>query len=200
MISRDLAPCIASTIPRECDFQESVEYRDADDMIQQLNALLAKPVGFPQIPDPGKDCHLFQAKPGYRHQQYVLCPEQDCEWLVYMSDQSMSMVEALGVQDRPLWQKRMQDYNDWQQKINKGSKTSKESSSSTRPTTCSRGSSKRGQPVPVDISKRTNPEEKGLPWRDLGELNVDKDYLYPSDMTIECPVEKADQRYLQSSR
>ena len=36
-----LTPCIASTIPRECDFQESREYRDADDMIRQLNDLLA---------------------------------------------------------------------------------------------------------------------------------------------------------------
>ena len=95
-------------------------------MIQQLNGLLAKPVGFPQIPDPRKDCHLSQANPGERHQQYVLCPEQDCEWLVYMSDQNTSMIEALDVQDHPLWKQRMQDYHDWQQKINKGSKTSKE--------------------------------------------------------------------------
>ena len=125
--------------------------------------ILAKPVGFPQIPDPRKDCHLFQANPGERHQQYVLCPEQDYEWLVYMSDQNTSMIEALDVQDHPLWKQRMQEYHDWQQKINKGSKMSKESwtwqegTSSKWPTT-SKGSSKPGQSVPVDISKRTNPE------------------------------------------
>ena len=179
--------------------QEVVQFRDANDMIQQLNGILAKPVGFPQISDPRKDCHLFQANPGECHQQYVLCPEQDCEWLVYMSDQNTSMIEALDVQDHPLWNQRMQDYHDWQQKINKGSKTSKESwtwqegTSSKWPTSSSRGSSKRGQSVPVDISKRTNPEEKGLPWRDLGELNVDMDYLYPSDTVIPCPVEKSEQ-------
>ena len=98
-----LTPCIASTIPRECDFQESMEFQDVNDMIRQLNGLLAKPVGFPQIPDPRKDCHLFQTKPGERHQQHVLCPEQDCECLVYMSDQNTSMVEALGIQEHPLW-------------------------------------------------------------------------------------------------
>ena len=196
-----LTPCIAPKIPRECDLQEVVQFQDANDMIQQLNGILAKPVGFPQIPDPRKDCHLFQANPGERHQQYVLCPEQDCEWLVYMSDQNTSMIEALDVQEHPLWKQRMQDYHDWQQKINKGSKTSKESwtwqegTSSKWPTSSRRGSSKRGQSVPVDIldSKRTNQEEKGLPWNDLGELNVDKDYLYPSDTVIPCPVEKEDQ-------
>ena len=36
---------------------------------------------------------------------------------------------------------------------------------------------KRGQSVPVGPSKRTKPEEKSLPWRDLGETNVSKDYL-----------------------
>ena len=61
------------------------------------------------------------------------------------------------------------------------------------PTSSNKGSSKRGQSVPVDISKRTNPEEKGLTWRDLGELSVDMDYLYPSDTVIPCPVEKAEQ-------
>ena len=109
------------------------------------------------------------------------------------------MVEALGIQDHPLWAKRVQDYYGWQKKTNKGSKTSKQSwtweegSSSKWSTTSTRGSSKHGQSVPVDISKRTDPEEKGLPWRDLGEINVDKDYLYPDGTAIPCPLEKADQ-------
>ena len=77
-------------------------------------------------------------------------------------------------------QKRVQDYYGWQKKTNKGSKTSKDSwvweegSSSRWSTTSTRGSSKRGQSVPVDPSKRTNLEEKGLPWRDLGEINVEQ--------------------------
>ena len=35
--------------------------------------------------------------------------------------------------------------------------------------------------------------EKGLPWRDLGEIDVRKDYLYPDDAVIPCPVEKVEQ-------
>ena len=42
----------------------------------------------------------------------VICPEQECEWLVYMSDLDACMVEALGVIDHPLWQQRVQEYND----------------------------------------------------------------------------------------
>ena len=197
-----LTPCVASTIPRDCDLHESAEFTDATDMIQQLNGFLAKRDGFPAIPTPRKDCHTFYAKPGERHKQCVICPEQDCEWLVYMSDQNTSMVEALGrlgIQDHPLWAQRVQDYYDWQKKTNKGSKTSKDSwtweegSSSKWSTTSTRGSSKRGQSVPVDPSKRTNPEEKGVPWQDLGEINVSKDYLYPDGTVIPCPVEKVEQ-------
>ena len=71
-------------------------------MIQQLNTILSIPQDFPQIPDPRQDCHVFHAKPDERHKQMVICPEQDCEWLAYMSDLSISMVEALGVHDHAL--------------------------------------------------------------------------------------------------
>ena len=43
-----LTPCIASTVPRDCDLHESAEFKDATDMIQQLNGFLAKPDGFPE--------------------------------------------------------------------------------------------------------------------------------------------------------
>ena len=69
---------------------------------------------------------MFYAKPGERHKQMVICPEQDCAWLVYMSDQDKCMVETLGVHGRPLWQQRVQEYNEWQKKNNKSSKSSKE--------------------------------------------------------------------------
>ena len=193
-----LTPCIAPAVDRDCDLHESAEYANVTDMIQQLNEILAKPDGFPPIPTPRKDCHTFYAKPDERHKQYVICPEQDCEWLVYMSDQNTCMVEALGIQDQPLWALRVQDYYDWQKKHNKGVKTSKDSwtweegSSSKWSTTSTRGSSKRGQSVPVDPSKRTNPEEQGLQWRDLGEIDVRPEYLYPEDAVIPCPVVKAE--------
>ena len=81
-----LTPCIAPTVPRNCDLDASVSFKDASDMIQQLNTILSIPKDFPQIPDPRPDCHVFYAKSTERHKQMVICPEQDCEWLAYMSD------------------------------------------------------------------------------------------------------------------
>ena len=49
------------------------------------------------------------------------------------------------------------------------------------------------QSVPVDPSKRPNPEEKGLPWRDVGELDTRHELLYADDPAVPCPVVKADQ-------
>ena len=112
-----LTPCIAPTIPRDCDLDASVSFTDVNDMIQQLNAILSIPGDFPQIPDPRKDCHVFYAKPDERHKQMVICPEQDCEWLVYMSDTDTCMVEALGVQDRPLWKERVQELTNGRRRI-----------------------------------------------------------------------------------
>ena len=42
---------------------------------------------------------------------------------------------------------------------------------------------------PVDISKRTNPEEQGLEWKTLDEVDTSLEYLFP-DSDLPCPVEK----------
>ena len=111
------------------------------------------------------------------------------------SDLNTSMVEALNVQDHPLWSARVQEFKEWQKKSYKGSKSSKEawtwegSNSDKWSTTSTRGSSKRGQSVPVDLSKRANPEEKGLAWRDLEGLDTSLDFLFP-ETSLPCPVEK----------
>ena len=47
----------------------------------------------------------FEAKK--RHHQYVMCPEQDCESLVYFSDQNNSMIETLGLHQHPFWEERV---------------------------------------------------------------------------------------------
>ena len=192
----NLTPCIAPTVTRDCDLDASVSFKDVNDMIKYCNTILSIPHGFPQIPTPRKDCHTFYAKSDERHKQMAICPEQDCEWLVYMSDQDASMVEALGVQDHPLWKQRVQEYKEWQEKNNKRYKSSKEawtwegSSSSKWSTTSTRGSSKRGQSVPVDLSKRTNPEEKSLAWRELDEVDTSLKFLFP-DTSLPCPIEKS---------
>ena len=102
------------------------------------------------------------------------------------------MVERLGLHEEQPWISRLQDFKDWQKQ--KGSKPSSkawtwEGSSSEK---WSKGSSKRGQSVPVDISQRTDPEEKGLEWRTLDEIDTRLDYLFP-ESEIPCPVEKSHQ-------
>ena len=132
-----------------------------------------------------------------RHKQMVICPEQDCEWLVYMSELDTCMVEALhGCPGSSIVALRVQEFKEWQKKNNKSSKSSKEawtwegSSSSKWSTTSTRGSSKRGQSVPVDLSKRTNPEEKSLARRELDELDTSLEFLFP-ETSLPCPVEKS---------
>ena len=134
------------------------------------------------------------------HKQYVICPEQDCEWLVYMSDQNTSMVEALGIQDQPLWQI-------------KESRTTM--LGRRRPTRAPRPPRIHGYgrkavllngllPLPGDLPSVANlfllihlsariQRKRVFHGDDLGEINVNKDYLYPDGTVIPCPVEKVEQ-------
>ena len=68
-------------------------------------------------------CHTLTFPPIKRRQQYVVCPEQDCEGLVYMSDQNTSMIESLGIHENPFWKERVEYFYKW---FNKSSKTSKD--------------------------------------------------------------------------
>ena len=42
-----------------------------------------------------------------------------------------------------------------------------------------RGASKRNQSVPANPADRPHPETPAVPWRDIGDLNMDPRYLYP---------------------
>ena len=64
-----LTPCIAPTIDRQVAFDEYAEFKDADDMIQQLNSILSRPHGFPQVPAPRKECQIMAFQPKKRNQQ-----------------------------------------------------------------------------------------------------------------------------------
>ena len=44
----------------------------------------------------------------------------------------------------------------------------------------------------VNLADRPNPEEKSLPWRDVGDPDTRCDYLYPDNAVEACPVEKVD--------
>ena len=122
-----LTPCIAPTNKATIDRQvarEYAEFKDADDMIQQLNSILSLPHGFPQIPPLRKDSHTMTFEPKKRHHQYVMCPEEDCESLVYFSDQNHSMIETLGLHQHPFWEERVKAFYKWFNKS--ASKTSRD--------------------------------------------------------------------------
>ena len=58
------------------------------------------------------DCHTMTFPDKQRHSQCVMCTEQDCESLVYMSDQNKSMIETLGIHEDPFWQERVRSSMD----------------------------------------------------------------------------------------
>ena len=189
-----LTPCIASKVDRQPDLHEIAEFQNSEDMVQQLNGILSKAFGFPSIPSPRKDCHVMTFQSKKRHSQCVMCPEQVCESLVYMSDQNKSMIETLELHEDEFWQERVQKFYGW---FHKSLKTSKaawtwEEGEDTSKWSGTRGSSKRHQSVPVNPADRPNPEEKSLPWRDIGDLDVSHDYLYPVNPAEGRPVPKVD--------
>ena len=162
-------------------------------MIQKLNGILFIPQGFAQIPAPRKDCKSIQFLSTNRNDQYVMCPEQECECLVYYGDQSRSMIDLLGLGQNPFWDDRVKAFYGWYSKT--ASKTGQDAwtreGKDNQKWSTTRGASKSKQSVPANPADHTDPNEKGLRWKDIGDLNKDADYLYPGKETDpECPVPK----------
>ena len=190
-----LTPLFKSTVDRTIAFHEYAKFKDVNDMIQKLNAILSIPKGFPQIPAPRKECRSMTFPLDKRNGQYVMCPEQDCECLVYYGDQSRSMIDVLGLGQDPFWDDRVKDFYGWYSKS--ASKTGQDAwtweGKDTHKWSTTRGASKRNQSVPANPADRTDPKEKAVPWRDIGDLNTDPSHLYPGKPTDpECPVPKND--------
>ena len=188
-----LTPCFKASIDRPIQFSEYAEFKDVNDMVQKLNGILSIPHGFPQIPTPRKDCRSIQFPPDKRNDQYVMRLEQECECLVYFADQSRSMIDVLGLGQDPFWDDRVKAFYGWYSKS--GSKTSQDAwtweGKDNQKWSTTRGASKRNQSVPANPADRTDPKEKPLPWRDIGDLNKDESYLYPGKETDPaCPVPK----------
>ena len=191
-----LTPRIKPEVDCQVAFDEYAEFQDADDMIQQLNLILSKPHSFPPIPAPRKDCHTLTFVAKTRHHQYVMCPEQDCENLVYFSDQNRSMSETLDLHEHPFWEDRVKAFYKWFNKS--ASKTSKdawtwEEGKDSSKWSTTRGTSKRSQSVPANPADRPNPEAPAVQWRDIGDLDTSLSYLYPEcQADQECPVPRND--------
>ena len=99
-----LTPLYKATIPRQIQLSGFAEFHDVKDMIKQLNDILSRPGDFPQIPPTRKECQILHFPSNKRNGQYVMCPEHECESLVYYSDQSRSMIEVLGLDHHPFWE------------------------------------------------------------------------------------------------
>ena len=105
---------------------EFAEFKDVNDMVQQLNGILSIPQGVfhrSQL-QPRKDCRSMQFPPGKRNDQYVMCPEQECECLVYYADQSRSVIDVLGLGQDLFWGDRVKAFYGWYSKSR--SKTSQD--------------------------------------------------------------------------
>ena len=196
-----LTPVFQPKTARPIQLSEYAEFEDADQMVTQLNEILSKPDGFPAIPAPRKECQILVFPENKRNDQYVICPEQECESLVYHADQSRSMIEVLGLDQDPFWEPRVKAFHSWYSKS--GSKTSrdawtwegKDSQKLYTKGSYTKGFCERGQSVPANPADRQNPQEQGLRWKDIGEANLDESFLYPGqESDPPCPVRK--QQYL----
>ena len=97
--------------------------------------------------------------------QYKICPEQDCEQLVFNFEPSKSMIEILELHENPEWKARVEVFKGWCKYS--GKTWSWETNNQNRG--WSRGSSKRSQSVPVTLEeRRTNSVERARAWRDIG--------------------------------
>ena len=193
-----LTPCIAPTVERECDLHEYAEFKDAERHDPEAQCDIVQADWFSINPSSKKDCHIMTFPPNKRHQQYVMCPEQDCESLVCMSDQKTSMIESIGLHDHPFWKERVEKFYGWFHKSSKASKDAWtwEQGQHTSRWSGTRGSSKRHQSVPINPADRPNPEEKGLPWRMLEDLDTSMDFLYP-EFPDEGEVTEQQKPYMQ---
>ena len=90
-----LTPVFVQKIPRPIELSEHVEFNNVIHMFNTLNEILCKAEGFSEIPETRTECQIFSFPADQRHKQGVICPEQDCESLVYHNDQERSMIEVL---------------------------------------------------------------------------------------------------------
>ena len=114
--------------------------------------------------------------------QYRICPEQDCENLVFTFDPTKSMIEILEPEKEPEWIDRVEVFKRWYKYTGKSWtwEFSEQDKSSWH-----RGNSQRSQSVPSKLEERVG---QALPWRHIGDANVDPDFLYPESGNNLCPV------------
>ena len=131
---------------------------------------------FVEVPQPRPECQILTFGPP-DHKQYKICPEQDCENLVFYFDQQKALIEIFEPHEHDEWKHQVENFCDWYKKQVKSTWTWE---TKTQNKNWKQGSSKRSQSTPVTAEEhRTDPVEPTLPWKDLGDANVDPAFLYP---------------------
>ena len=104
-----LTPVYPRKVPRFIALSEYAEFKDASEMVTELNRILSKPKDFP-LPATRTECQILSFPANKRNHQYVICPEQECESLVYHADQSKNMIEILMLDHMAFWEPRVKTF------------------------------------------------------------------------------------------
>ena len=88
-----LTPIYKAKIEGSIKLSEAVEFESIEHVRKVLNEILSKADDFVPAPTSRPECRVLTFPKGASNKQYVNCPEQDCENLVYHYDQAKSMIE-----------------------------------------------------------------------------------------------------------
>ena len=90
------------------------QFDSFDHMRSTLNRFLPGTTDFVEAPQPRPECQIltFGSKDKKVSKQYVLCPEQDCESLVFYFDQSKSMIEIFELHETVEWKGRVEQFHE----------------------------------------------------------------------------------------
>ena len=179
-----LTPAHAPKAPRPIKLEGPVEFESLDHMLAKLKRALHRRRLMQKFQKARVECRILRLGPKNR-KKYKICPEQDCENLVFNFNQTKSMIGILELEKVPEWIDRIAVFKGWYKYTSNG--WTWESSEQDK-SNWHRGSSKRSQSVPSKLEERTNPIEQALPLRDIGDANVDPDFLYPASEDKPCPV------------
>ena len=181
-----LTPVYALKVPRTIKLEEPVQFESLDQLIQVLNGTLSVTEDFVEVPKPRDECRILIFGPK-EPRQYRVCPEQDCEQLVFHFNQQVSVIETLELHEEIELKERAEIFRGWYKYTkNTWTRGSSEQSKGWK------GTSKRASSMPVSLEEsRTNPVKKAFPWKDIGDANVDPDFLYPTSEEHPCPVQQS---------
>ena len=78
-------------VPRPITLKSMVEFNSIEHMRETLYRTLSITEDFTGVPKVRAECRILKFGPK-DHKQYKICPEQDCEQLVFNFDPSKSMI------------------------------------------------------------------------------------------------------------